>query len=264
MGMKTGNILHSSVLSFTDDVIIRKRQNTISVCRLVIVLALCLYVSVSATGQTRSSGSTGTAAILTEVSQLMERKEYAAALALFDKIDKSALETAEIQLLKASVLNSAGRTAEARAIASGISTSDPKNIDALLVLAASAALEGKDKEQKNTLDKVIKLDPKNLKALTDLGYIALGTPALRTAAGHFDRALAVDSTYREAMVGRAIVYRYAKDPKKSEQMLNKAIQQNPQWATPLHERARLYKGAGYLEDALKDLDAAKKLDPDNY
>jgi len=65
-------------------------------------------------------------------------------------------------------------------------------------------------------------------------------------------------------VGRAIVYRYDRDPRKSEQLLNRAIRLYPQWAEPLHERARLYKGAGLLQDALDDLDAAKKLEPDNY
>jgi len=227
---------------------------------ILLALALGFGVMVSAIGQT--AGNTQT--ILTEVSQLMSRREYSAALALFDKIDKSALQTAEIQLLRASVLNSAGRTADARAIATGISSREPNNIDALLVLAASAAIEGKDREQRTTLEKVIKIDPKNLKALSDLGYIALRAQSLRTAAGHFDKALAVDGNYREALVGRAIVYRYANDPKRSEQMLNKAIRLNPQWAQPLNERARLYKGAGYLEDALTDLDAAKKLEPDNY
>ena len=225
-----------------------------------LLLALGLGVAVSAAGQAAGN----TRAILTEVSQLMARREYPAALALFDKIDETAMQSAEIQLLRATVLNSAGRPAEARAIASKISSREPNNIDALLVLAASAALEGKDREQRTFLERALKIDPKNLKALSDLGYIALRAQSLRTAAGHFDKALEIDGNYGEALVGRAIVYRYANDPKKSEQLLNKAIRLNPQWAMPLNERARLYKGAGYKEDALKDLNEAKKLDPDSY
>jgi len=226
----------------------------------ILLLVLGFGVAVWAVGQTAGS----TQAILTEVSRLVARREYTAALDLFDKLDKSASQTAEIQLLRASVLNSAGRPADARAIATGISSRNPNNIDALLVLAASAAIEGKDREQRTTLEKVIKLDPKNIKALSDLGYIALRAQSLRTAAGHFDKALALDGNYREALVGRAIVYRYANNPRRSEQLLSKAIQLNPQWAEPLNERARLYKGAGFPEDALKDLDAAKKLEPNNY
>ncbi|MDR0456572.1 MAG: hypothetical protein LBH20_07830 [Treponema sp.] len=231
-------------------------------CPLLLVCALALGAAVSAVSQTTAKNDTQ--AILTEVSQLMARREYSAALELFDKIDKPVLQTTEIQLLRASVLNSAGRSAEARTIASGISSRSPNNIDALLVLAASAAFEGKDREQRSFLERVIKVDPQNLKALSDLGYIALRAQSLRIAAGHFDKALSIDGNYREALVGRAIVYNYAHEPRKSEQLFNKAIQLNPQWAMPYNERARLYKGAGYLQDALKDLDEAKRLDPDNY
>ena len=212
----------------------------------------------------QQAGGGDTQALLTEVSQLMARREYNAALELFDKIDGSVLQTSEVQLLRASILNSAGRTADARAIASRISSREPKNVDALLVLAGSAAAEGKDRDQRTVLEKVVQIDPKNLKAHSDLGYIALRARSLRIAAGHFDRALAVDENYREALVGRAIVYRYSRDPKNSELLLNRAIRQNPDWAMPLNERARLYKGAGFPEDALSDLDAAKKLEPDSY
>jgi len=210
------------------------------------------------------SAGEDTEAILTEVSQLISRKEYRAALELFDTISASALQTTEIQLMRASLFNASGRPADARVIASGIVSRDPKNTEALLVLAASASLEGKEKEQRTLLERVVSIDPKNLDAITGLGYIALRAQVLRAASGHFDKALAIDHDYRDALVGRAIVYRYEHEPKKSEQLLNRAIRQNPQWAEPLHERARLYKSAGFLQDALDDLDAAKKLEPDNY
>ena len=228
--------------------------------KILLIAALALGHLPSAAAQADAP----TQAILTEVSQLMARRDYPAALELFDKINQSAIQTPEIQLLRASLLNSAGRPGDARAIAAGIATRDPRNIDALLVLAASAALEGKDREQRTYLERVVKIDPKNSKAYSDLGYIALRAQSLRTAAGHFDKALAADGEYREALVGRAIVYRYARDPKKSEQLFNKAIKLNPQWAMPLNERARLYKGAGFPEEALRDLNEAKRLDPESY
>jgi len=205
-----------------------------------------------------------TEAILTEISQLMARRDYKTALELLDTISDPALQTTEIQLTRASLLNAAGRPADARVIASGIAARDPKNTDALLILAASASLEGKEREQRTLLERVVSIDPKNLDAITGLGYIALRVQSLRVAAGHFEKALAIDGDCREALVGRAMVYRYDHEPRKSEQLLNRAITQNPQWAEPLHERARLYKGAGFLQDALDDLDAAKKLEPDNY
>jgi tetratricopeptide (TPR) repeat protein len=225
--------------------------------------ALLIFIAAAlAEGQTAADESTQ--AILTEVSRLMARREYTAALELFDRINATVIQTPEIQLMRASLLNSAGRPGDARAIATGIQSRDPNNVEALLVLASSAAIENKDREQRTFLERALRIDPENLKAVSDLGYIALRAQSMRIAAGHFDKALAIDPDYREALVGRAIVYRYARDPRNSERLLNKAIRQNPEWATPLNERARLYRGAGFLEDALRDLNKAKELDPDNY
>jgi tetratricopeptide (TPR) repeat protein len=228
--------------------------------KLFVLLAFTLGAGVFSAAQTTRS----TEAILAEVYQLVARREYQAALELFDTISGSVSQTPDLKLTRASLLNAMGRPADARAIASEIIASDPKNTEAMLSLAASASLEGKEREQRTLLERVVSIDPKNLIAITGLGYIALRAQVLRTAAAQFDKALAIDGDYREALVGRAIVYRYARDPKKSEQLLNKAISLSPEWAEPLHERARLYKGAGFLQDALDDLDAAKRLEPDNY
>ncbi|MCL2042624.1 MAG: tetratricopeptide repeat protein [Treponema sp.] len=230
--------------------------------KILLLFVLLSAASFFAAAQTITDASTQET--LTEVSRLMERREFTAALALFDTISAEARQTTERQLLRASLLNAAGRPADARSIASGIVSREPDNVDALLVLASSAALTGNEREQRTSLDRVLRADPQNLKAHSDLGYIALQTNSVRTAAGHFDRALAIDPNYREALVGRAIAYRYSGDLRRSEQLLNQAIRQNPQWATPYHERARLYKGAGFPEDALLDLDTAKSLEPENY
>jgi len=207
---------------------------------------------------------TGTQGVLTRIARLLSERKYAEALGLFDEIDPADAEIIEIQLIKASLYNSAGESGKARDIANGILANQPENIDALLTLSASAAVEGKDREQRTILERLIKIDPKNVKALCDLGYIALRAKSLRTAANYFDQALAADKTSGEALIGRAIIYRYNRDSQKSEQLLNQAINLYPQWASPLHERARLYKGAGFNRDALADFDAAKKLEPNNY
>ncbi|MDR0583457.1 MAG: tetratricopeptide repeat protein [Treponema sp.] len=205
-----------------------------------------------------------TQSILSAVAESLARRDFPAALALFDLIREEDAAKTEIQLLRASTLNSAGRPAEARAAAEGIISREPDNTGALLVLADSAALESRDRERRAFLEQIIKLDPKNTRALTDLGNIALRAQSLGIAARYFDQALSADSTYGEALVGRAIVYRYNREPKQAEQFFNRAVNLYPRWASPLHERARLYKGAGFTREALEDLDAAKRLEPDNY
>jgi len=224
-----------------------------------IIFIILIFTSISA-----GARETDTYALFTQVAELTARREFNAALELFNTLGDPAAQTSAVQLMRASILNSAGRHGEARTIASGIISREPNNVDALLVLATSFAADGRDRDQRTHLERVLRIDPQNLKAHSDLGYNALRANSLRTAAGHFDRALAIDPNYREALVGRAILFRYAREPQRSENLLNQAIRQNPNWATPYHERARLYRGAGFLEDALADLDTAKRLESDNY
>ena len=208
--------------------------------------------------------SQDTQSILNEVAEKLARRDFPAALALFDSLDPGEAEQTEIRIMRASALNSAGRPAEARAIANGIVSREPNNTDALMILADAAALEGKDRDRRNALDRVIKADPKHVRALTDLGNISLGSQSLRAAANYFDQAMAADPVNGEAIVGRAMVYRYNQEYRRAEQLFNRAAGLYPQWARPLHERARLYKGVGYEKDAMLDLDRAKELEPDNY
>jgi tetratricopeptide (TPR) repeat protein len=211
-----------------------------------------------------SAQENNTESILNAVVERLGYRDYSAALALFNNLIPEEAEKTEILIMRASILNSAGRPAEARAIADRIVSKQPDNTEALMILADAAALEGKERERRNALERVIKADPKNVRALTDLGNISLGAANLWVAANYFDQALAADPDNGEALLGRATVYRYSQEPRRAEQLLNRAIIRYPKWASPLHERARLYKGAGFLNDALSDFNAAKALDPDNY
>jgi tetratricopeptide (TPR) repeat protein len=202
--------------------------------------------------------------ILNEVVQLLASRNYSSALRLFDNLPPEDAENTPILLLKASILNSAGRTADAKQIADRIISADSNNTEALMVLADAAALEGKDRDRRNFLEKIIVINPGHARALTDLGNISLGNQNLYVAAGYFDRALSAEPDNGEALVGRAVVYRYQREQRKSEQLLNRAANLYPGWARPLQERARLYRGARFFTDALQDLDDARKLEPDNY
>ena len=202
--------------------------------------------------------------VLTEVARLLGRREFSSALAFFDNLPAEEAQKTDIKIMRASILNSAGRPAEARLIANEIIASQSNNTEALMVLADAAAIEGKDRERRTFLERVIGINPGYARALNDLGNISLGESRLRVAAGYFDRALAAEPDNGEALVGRAVVYRYNSEYRSSEQLLNRAIRQYPQWASPLQERSKLYRNAGFLNDALTDIDEAKRIEPDNY
>ena len=202
--------------------------------------------------------------ILNEAAQHLARRDFASALEYFDRLDPEYAERPEILIMRAGILNSAGRSAEASRIANSIIANDSANTYALMILADAAAMEGRARDRRNFLERVIGVDPNHARALNDLGNINLGNQNLHTAAGYFDRVLAFDPNNGEALVGRATVHRYNREPRRAEQLLDRAVSQNPQWAGPLHERARLYRSGGFFNDALEDLDLAKYIEPDNY
>jgi tetratricopeptide (TPR) repeat protein len=201
---------------------------------------------------------------LNEVVRLLAGRDFSSALRLFDQLDPEVAESTPIRIMKASILNSAGRPAEAIQIANRIIALESNNTEALMILADAAALQGREPDRRNFLEKIISINPGHARALNDLGNLALGARNLHVAAGYFDRALAAEPDNGEALVGRAVIHRYNREQRRSEQLLNKAANLYPEWARPLHERARLYRGAGFYNDALEDLDLAIELEPGNY
>ena len=203
-------------------------------------------------------------AILTQAAEKLARREYAQALELFDTLPPEYAQDTQIRILRAGICNSAGRPAEAKKIANEIIASNKNNIDALMILADAAMIENKERERRQFLESVIKIDAKHARALIDLANINLKNQNLRVAGNYFDRAIAAEPENGEALVGRASVHRYSKEFKKAEGLLNRAVRLYPDWARPLQERARIYKSAGFNADALEDFAAAIKLEPDNY
>ncbi|MFA6505896.1 MAG: tetratricopeptide repeat protein [Treponemataceae bacterium] len=202
--------------------------------------------------------------ILAGAAKLLFSGDIAGALVLLDKIAPTVASDPGVALLKASILNSAGKTDQARAIAQEAVKLDPKNAEALYVLATVEGNAGKEKEQKDILEKAIAADPRHAPALAALGNLALRTKATKFAENYFDRSLAGDPKNREALIGKARARRRMDDPKNAEAALIDAMKAYPDWATPRVERARLYREAGFPANALTDLDEAKRLDPNDY
>jgi tetratricopeptide (TPR) repeat protein len=198
--------------------------------------------------------------VLNAVADALKNRDYDTALAQFDRLEGDAADASAIQLLKASTLGSAGKIAEGRALAEQIIAREPENTEALFVLSA---LEN-EREQKAILERLLGIDPNHTRALIALGNLTFQARSLSTAASYYDRALKLESDNGAALVGRAGVYRYQRNPKQAEELLNKAIVLYPQWTRPLTDRARLYQGAGFYDDALKDLDRAKAIDGNDY
>jgi tetratricopeptide (TPR) repeat protein len=202
--------------------------------------------------------------ILAAMADSLNKRDYDAALAHFDRLESDVAGSSAMLLLKASVLGSAGRGGEARAIVERIISEEPDNTEALYVLSTLESALGKEREQKALLERLIKIEPNHVRGLIALGDMAFQTRSLSTAAAYYDKALAAEPDNGGALVGRAGVYRYQRNPKQAETLLNKAVVLYPQWTRPLTDRARLYESAGFYTDALNDLDRAKKINDNDY
>jgi tetratricopeptide (TPR) repeat protein len=205
-----------------------------------------------------------TAAILALAAEYLSGGNFDGALALFDTIAKPDADSSGIRLLKASILSSAGRYAEARLIAEHIVAIEPENSEPLFILASLEGAEGRELEQRALLTKITTMSGDQARAYTTLGNLSLAHQSLREAAAYFDQALNADENAGDALLGRASVYRLQNKPNEAQTLLNKAISLYPQWADPLSERARLYHDQGFPGAALIDLDAARALSPNDY
>ncbi|MDR2798856.1 MAG: tetratricopeptide repeat protein [Treponema sp.] len=205
-----------------------------------------------------------TESVLAKVTERLLVQDYTGAIALFENLPAAQREASEFRLLYASILNSAGRTAEARAIVEKLIAAESTNTDALFVLSTIEAAVGKEREQRTILERILKIDPIHVQALVTLGTINLQGRSWRTAASYFDRALKVEPENGDALVGRAQVFRYTQDFQSAEALLNQAIARFPDWVSPRIERARLYRNARFFARALADLDAAKRIDGADY
>jgi len=215
--------------------------------------------SQAVTAQTATTDS-----ILIQINDLLSASKYNDAIALFDTISLPDRDSANVQLLKASVLSSAGKYADARAVVGSITAKDPKNVDAFFVLAEIENAAGRTLQQQAALEQIIKIQPDNVEALITLGNLSLQSRAVRPAAAYFHQALTKEPDNASAMLGLARAFRMNKEWDDAQVLLNRAVELYPDLAEARSERARFYWGRGQQKDALADLDVAKKLAPDDY
>jgi len=207
---------------------------------------------------------TDTKSLLAFISELLEQEDYEGALVRFDRIKAEDAGTVDIKLLKASTLISAGKSGEARLIVDDVLKSNPGHVPALLVLSSVEEAQNRNREQRAALEQALAIEPENVPALVSMGKLLIRNSATRLAGPYFDRALAVDSGNGEALLGRAWVYRNAREPKNAEALLNRAAELYPDWARVWQEKGRLLKSIGLYSAALADLDKARALEPENY
>jgi tetratricopeptide (TPR) repeat protein len=195
---------------------------------------------------------------------LLNAGDIDGAVLLFDELSPDEAALKQNRRLKASVLLSAHRLKDARAIAESLLDEDKTDVESRFVLSNIEGASGKTKEQRLLLEKIVKDDPNHVPALNDLGQIFISSKSLREAASCFDRAFAADPEDMGAILGRANVYRLERKTDEALALFDKAVSLHPERGEPYSERGRFYRETGSLKKALADLETAKKFAPQDY
>jgi len=115
----------------------------------------------------------------------------------------------------------------------------------------------------DALDKSLALAPRNAQALALKGFLLAAQNHIGEAIGWFDRALAVDSALGNAWLGRGLCRIRRGDTKGGREDLLVAAALEPQRAGLRSYLGKAYADAGDFTRASKELQLAKKLDPND-
>jgi Flp pilus assembly protein TadD len=122
---------------------------------------------------------------------------------------------------------------------------------------------GRTQDASDALDKSIMLAPRNAQALAMKGFLLAAQNQTRAAIQAFDRALAVDSALGNAWLGRGLCRIRSGDTTGGREDLLVAAALEPQRAGLRSYLGKTYANAGDSAHAAKELQLAKRLDPND-
>jgi Tfp pilus assembly protein PilF len=120
---------------------------------------------------------------------------------------------------------------------------------------------GRTKDSLRALDRSLELSPRNPQALALKGFILSANNEPREAITWFDRAISVDAALGNAWLGRGLARLRIRDTKAGREDLLVAAALEPQRAELRSYLGKAYMATGDDAHATKELDLARKLDP---
>lgn len=196
-----------------------------------------------------------------------------AALAGYFYLHTNKLQPIDVNLLKNPILNQSNSKnvlgqqigaayntnnfAQANQLADQQLAGDPNGVEALLqkanVLAQQASLTYKEKElgdeAKTYVQKVLDIDPKNLEALSLMGYIFEIQQDYVNANKYYDAALSINPNFAKALDHKGHTYDLQGDLKSAQTYYLKAVTADPTFAKTYSHLGRVYLLQGDNKDA---------------
>ncbi len=195
---------------------------------------------------------------------LVSNRDFEGALALFDAVPAEKAGDPDIRKLKLSLLVSAGRLEEGKGLCSELEAELPEDTEVLYAGAVLASAGNERSKRLDYLNRILKIEPGNSAALTDLGNDFLSRKGYAQAKTNFLKALSSDASNVDAMLGLARTYYMTDDLPKARDTLNLAVSKEENYSVLWAERARVLSELGQHSDAIADIERAVALDPQIY
>ncbi len=219
--------------------------------------------------QTASAKTTNaTAAVSPEVrfaqnlNTALEKGSLEDALKLFDTMPEAS-KTEETQALKASLLLSAGRDAEAEALAQELLAAHPNDIDVLQLNVMVAKKKGDSRKKSEYIKRILAIDPKNAGANIELGSEQALKHRYRDARDYFQKATFSEPNNTEALFGYAKMSYYLQKDDDARKAFEKILTIDPSDASAYAYLGKLEGEVKRYRTALEYINKALALDPTN-
>ncbi len=203
-------------------------------------------------------------AFVEQLQARLEQSDLDGAIALYDDIPAPLENDTGLQVLYASLLLSAGRTADASAVGRRLLAADGDDTDVLELNANIAAAAGDKQTQQTVIDRLLAADPCNATANIILGNQQALKKKYKLASGYYKKALDGEPENTDALLGFARMAYYLGDLKTSEEKFRRLLELDGENAEAF---AYLGKLAAEEENYLRATNYIQKaiaLDGSNY
>ncbi|AIN93024.1 tetratricopeptide repeat protein [Treponema putidum] len=198
-----------------------------------------------------------------KLTQLSQKGDLDGILKLIDTSDSEVTNNFNIQYLKLSILISMRKTKEAETLAEELSKSYPNNTDILYSQVMMAQAENNQQKKDQYLKKILAINPKDSRALTEQGLDFYSAKRYNDARRKFIEAYKVDPKCTEALIGLGRINYLEGKLDQSEANLTAVLEQEPNNSTALAELARIKSETNRMYQALQDINKAAELEPNN-
>ena len=197
-----------------------------------------------------------------QLSFLLSEQKWDEAVSLFDTLPDEDRNSLAIQNLKAAVLISIGRVAQAETVAKALEKRYPNELDVLCTMAMIAKAKNDKKMRSTYLKKILKLDPDNIQALQEEGLDLYNQGSYKEAGETFMKILKKQPRDVSALIWCGKVRYLDNKLKEAEQYYLTALQYEPNNSLAIAELARIKSETNRMAEAITDIKKAIELEPD--